>query len=741
MTDSDSTISRGHQKLILWVAAIVTLIWLALAAAGILVLLENRAATDIDLLSWAALIAATSAPLALIGICTMVAIRFDAQRDASLAGRAQLLFEDTNDSLRSEIAELRDAILSMRSDIQANGQELEQQGLKLLSTSEHFSQKISDTTHQLSGEAATLESHAQRLDQAAAGARVDLGAIMADLPRLETMVETISGAFRTAGGEAAGQTKQLEDGLARLEAQTNAMQHVILSASEQLNLRISDIEQASERSRAKLETLAGELSNTVDDVLARTAHAMEASSAGVNAQGDALLLTVNTARETLNSAGADALERLQQGCTDLLTRFQQVETVVSTQDSNVRSLIAHLGAGMVELESQLVALGRAGEAQTTLLSQSVHSLRGDLSDLSEPLSRNEDDTNRLIDRMAELRTTLGEIEMLSSGELAENLVAAGDVVASTRSALADTEADISRLTERLEYLRDTTDVVKDSASTSAVVLDNSLTSAIEGVDSLKQRLETTRDQLQAIENQAGDVGLNASTTLLDALSRARDAAAQAADHVRTVFESVSAEMGSSLARSNEEVLRETIDGAITSRIAALKTASEEATSAAQSAAERLAGQLLTIAETTASIEARISETNEQVQNHNQEEFSRRSALLIESLNSTAIDIARILSSDISDIAWSAYLKGDRSVFSRRAVRLLDSTEVREVLSHYENDDDFRDQVNRYIHDFEAVIRRILSERDSGPLAVAMLSSDVGKLYVALAQAINRLRAN
>src|SRR3546814_7112304 len=53
---------------------------------------------------------------------------------------------------------------------------------------------------------------------------------------------------------------------------------------------------------------------------------------------------------------------------------------------------------------------------------------------------------------------------------------------------------------------------------------------------------------------------------------------------------------------------------------------------------------------------------------------------------------------------------------------------------------FRDQVNLYVHDFEAVIRRVISERDGGPMAVAMLSSDVGKLYVALAQAIERLRS-
>ena len=57
-----------------------------------------------------------------------------------------------------------------------------------------------------------------------------------------------------------------------------------------------------------------------------------------------------------------------------------------------------------------------------------------------------------------------------------------------------------------------------------------------------------------------------------------------------------------------------------------------------------------------------------------------------------------------------------------------------------DDGDFRETVNRYIHDFEAMLRSVLSTRDGHSLAVTLLSSDMGKLYVALAQAIERLRA-
>ncbi|MBA4162850.1 MAG: hypothetical protein C0515_12385, partial [Novosphingobium sp.] len=66
-------------------------------------------------------------------------------------------------------------------------------------------------------------------------------------------------------------------------------------------------------------------------------------------------------------------------------------------------------------------------------------------------------------------------------------------------------------------------------------------------------------------------------------------------------------------------------------------------------------------------------------------------------------------------------------------------EARAVAQLYESDREFRDHVSRYIHDFEAMLRQLLSTRDGHALGVTLLSSDMGKLYVALAQAIERLR--
>ena len=109
------------------------------------------------------------------------------------------------------------------------------------------------------------------------------------------------------------------------------------------------------------------------------------------------------------------------------------------------------------------------------------------------------------------------------------------------------------------------------------------------------------------------------------------------------------------------------------------------------------------------------------------------------MNSAAIDVGKILSDEIDDKAWDSYMKGNRGVFTRRAVRLMEGSETRSIRSQYDTDPEFQQSANRYIHDFEAMLRRVVAERDGGMIAVTLMSSDMGKLYAALAQSIKNAR--
>ena len=251
-------------------------------------------------------------------------------------------------------------------------------------------------------------------------------------------------------------------------------------------------------------------------------------------------------------------------------------------------------------------------------------------------------------------------------------------------------------------------------------------------DALGQMVDDTIDRTHRFAEEA-------APRLVEALLRVRDSASAAADRARDTLANVIPAAAAALEEQSTAAMERATASALDRKIASIGDAANVAADAAERVAERLTHQMQAIAASTAIVETRLVEARQERDKADQDTLTRRVSLLIESLNSASIDIAKAFSTDVSDSAWSAYLKGDRGVFTRRAVRLIDAGEAREIARLHDEDPAFRDQVNRYIHDFEAMLRAILSQRDGSPLGVTLLSSDMGKLYVALAQAIERLR--
>ena len=149
--------------------------------------------------------------------------------------------------------------------------------------------------------------------------------------------------------------------------------------------------------------------------------------------------------------------------------------------------------------------------------------------------------------------------------------------------------------------------------------------------------------------------------------------------------------------------------------------------------------MLNIGRTANALEQHLAKTEEDNRAADSEAFARRAAVLIDALHSSSIDVGRILSDEVDDRAWAAYLKGDRGVFTRRAVRLLTNADVRNLEAQFGADQEFAGSVTRYVQDFEAMLRRASAEREGGMMAVTLLSSDMGRLYAALAQVVERRR--
>jgi len=239
------------------------------------------------------------------------------------------------------------------------------------------------------------------------------------------------------------------------------------------------------------------------------------------------------------------------------------------------------------------------------------------------------------------------------------------------------------------------------------------------VDALTRSID---DSHGAAERFAGE----AAPHLLESLMRIRDTANAAADHAREAIERIVPDAGAAIEAAGREALEKSL--------AAIAEAQATAAASAADASDKLNDQMRAIADASGHIEARLADTSDS------DGFARRVSLLIEALQSAAIDLTAIYAAEVPDKSWAAYLRGDRGAFTRRAVKLIGANELRAIAQVYENDYTMRDHINRYIHDFEAMLRAVLAQRDSAPIGVTLLSSDMGKLYVALAQAIERLRA-
>jgi hypothetical protein len=238
---------------------------------------------------------------------------------------------------------------------------------------------------------------------------------------------------------------------------------------------------------------------------------------------------------------------------------------------------------------------------------------------------------------------------------------------------------------------------------------------------------------------AGRLEAETGPALVQAMVQVREAASQAATRAREALAAVVPAAAEQLSTEARAALSRAVEQSVEQQLREVERVATEALGAARTASEGLSRQMLNIGRTAAALEQHLAKTEEDQRVADSEAFARRAAVLIDSLHSSAIDVGRILSDEVDDRSWAAYLKGDRGVFTRKAVRLLSSGEVRALDAQFTADAEFADAVTRYVQDFEAMLRRASNERDGGMMGVTLLSSDMGRLYAALAQVLERRR--
>jgi hypothetical protein len=108
-----------------------------------------------------------------------------------------------------------------------------------------------------------------------------------------------------------------------------------------------------------------------------------------------------------------------------------------------------------------------------------------------------------------------------------------------------------------------------------------------------------------------------------------------------------------------------------------------------------------------------------------------------SLESLAVDVARMIDHEAAADLWERYKRGERGIFSRRLYTAQGQKAFDEIRRKYRADGEFRQTVEQYIHEFERLIDDA-AHGDRGTTVVRnYLTSDTGKVYTMLAHAAGR----
>ena len=672
---------------------------------------------------WTDWIGSWSPPVLLICVVWLLAMR-SSRREASRFGDAARLLGQESQLLSTRLVSVNSELSMARDFIAAQARDLESLGRVAV---ERLSQNASELQALIQTNSAQIES----IGTVSSAALDNMEKIRGQLPVIANSARDVTNNIGSAGRTAHAQLQEMIAGFKRL----------------------NEFGQASERQVESLRNLVGETLTELQDQSNQLEELATTRFAGITGQAASF-------RSELAGYETQAFAALQEQSAALTGAVAEAHSGLEAQEAaaltalreRMDRLIAETGTVSDQLASTEQAAIAGFSGRLALMDGEIETRQARQQEYLSAIASSSDTVGN---QMQSFEAQLGEI--VAHAESAEQRLSSGveqlgSRIADGRAALSGTETEIAALTDASVRLLE---LIQAGAQHGREFIPAALAEAEKQLGTIESRILGLRDsarevtelseRLQGVVRESQD-GIEASASGLQALhtriGEQTGSHSAALDGIRQSLGAIEAQ-SASLAGQLEGELKAAIDKTILDRSAEIAAPIEQASLRASELARettiQLRDSLAKVDELAGNLERRVAHAREQAEEKVENDFARRVALITESLNSNAIDIARAIDSEVSDVAWAAYLKGDRGIFTRRAVSLVETGEAKAIVQVYQNDDEFRDHVNRYIHDFEAMLRQILSTRDGNALGVTLLSSDMGKLYVVLAQAIERLR--
>lgn len=709
---------------------------------------------------WSALVTGWSLPVLLICVVWLLAMR-NSTREATRFGDAASL-------LSRESALLETRLLTVNRELSLAREFIASQSRDLESLGRIASERLSANADRLQALVSENGARVESIGQVSVAALENMEKLRGQLPVIASSAKDVTNNIANAGRTAHGQIEEMIRGFKRLNEFGQASETQVQSLRDHVNETLIGLAEQAKHLEAMAAARFTELTAQGEQLRTQLdRHEIDALAA-IRTRTQALADELEQLRSQCDGAEGKALSLLALRMSALRDEGSEVSRVLREGEDQAqerwKQAMAALQAEVAE-HAQAHALSSEEAAnRAERLTQSLAGAQSSIEQISADSSASEDRIKATLahfdERMVEAGTRLNQTEkqlasLTEAGLRLFELVhssaeQAGEALPRT---FGEADAVLAQIEARAAELTGSIEAIDTRGSMFASRLDQSrsslaeLSELLEGKqDRLHVRASEHLELLEGLSRSLSEIDESQNTIAEKARGHLAGAISEMERTVRETLALIETQGTAGIERVSAEIqsrsagaVGQAIHNAVAEASGQLEQAASHAAGVSREATIQLRDQLTKVLELVANLENRVDRARERAEEQVDNDFARRAALITEALNSNAIDIAKAFSADVSNTAWEGYLRGDRGIFTRRAFALIDAAEARTILQIFERDDEFREQVSRYIHDFEAMLRQVLSTRDGNALGVTLLSSDMGKLYVALAQAIERLR--
>jgi len=718
----------GGRQVLAGALAVLAALWLAYTGWSAGRTLGGQPLTSPQIAQW---VAVAAGPLALMGLAWLIFGR-TRRKEAERFTRSVITMRSEARSLEALLEVLSQRINDSRTELTMIAKHLMQLG-------DETTGKLGGITREFDSSTEKLARHGEALDRAAGAARVDIGVLLADLPQAEQQARAVADQLKLIGRDSAEKAATFGQQVTEIAERARSADQIVAEATARLAVRLGEIETASATAVAGVGRANEAYSGTLDALLERTATSLEQIRSGIDVQAAAVASLVAQASAGIGKAGAVAAESLAANLDHATNSLESLSGRVAEQDRASQSMIAEIERGLSLIDQRFTELAANGDERANHFLDSLTRARIELDTLAAQASTQDGALGSLAERTETLRDSIEQLSV----DIREGV---GTLIGESQGAADRLVETAAAIRPEIDWLRNATVETTEKLAATGAEIDQQrerfatmLASVDGGVEDAQSKLAELASTLVKVEREAATLSSETGPALVASLVQVKEAAAHAAERARQAIEAAIPEAAGKLSDEARVALERVIRESIEDRLREVESVAARAVDSARAASDRLTQQMFTLGQTASALEAHIEQTGKEQREKDSEVFAKRVSLLIDSMHSAAIDVGKIMADEIDDKAWNSYLKGNRGVFTSRAVRLIGGSETRAIRTHYESDAEFQRSVNRYVHDFESMLRRVLAERDGGMIAVTLMSSDMGKLYAALAQSIDKRR--